>query len=44
MTGNLRFEGERVADNHRVTGTFDRFSNSRLFWRPVNVQYTRDEF
>ncbi len=37
-------EGIRVANSHRVTGTLDRFSNSRLFWRPVNIQYSRDEF
>lgn len=37
-------EGVRVADNHRVTGVLDRFSRSKLFWRPVNIQYYRDEF
>lgn len=37
-------EGERVADNHRITGVLDRFSRSRLFWRPINIQYYRDEF
>ena len=37
-------EGERVADNHRVTGVLDRFNRSRLFWRPINIQYYRDEF
>ncbi len=37
-------EGVRVANSHRVTATLDRFSNSRLFWRPLNIQYSRDEF
>jgi hypothetical protein len=37
-------EGERVANSHRFTGTADRFSSSRLFWRPVTIQYNRDEF
>ncbi len=37
-------EGTRVANSHRVTATLDRFSNSRLFWRPLNIQYSRDEF
>jgi hypothetical protein len=37
-------EGVLVADNHRVMGVLDRFSRSKLFWRPVNIQYYRDEF
>ena len=37
-------EGERVANSQRVTVNLDRLSNSRLFWRPVNIQYSRDEF
>lgn len=36
--------GEEVANNHRVNGTFDRFSGSRLFWRPLIGQYFRDRF
>jgi len=37
-------EGVRVANNHRVTGALDRFSGSRLFWRPFLGQYFRDPF
>jgi hypothetical protein len=37
-------EGEQTANNHRVNFTFDRFSASRFFWRPVNGQYFRDPF
>jgi len=37
-------EGERVANNHRVNVVLDRFSGSRLFWRPVVGQYFRDPF
>lgn len=37
-------EGVQVANNHRVNVTADRFSGSRLFWRPVVAQYFRDPF
>ena len=37
-------EGEQTANNHRVNFTFDRFSGSRFFWRPLNGQYFRDPF
>ena len=37
-------EGVRVANNHRVNAVFDRFSGSRLFWRPLIGQYFRDPF
>ena len=37
-------EGEQTANNHRLSFTFDRFSGSRLFWRPLNGQYFRDPF
>ena len=37
-------EGVRVANNHRVSGVLDRFSGSRLFWRPIIGQYFRDPF
>lgn len=37
-------EGVRVADNQRVTGVLDRFTRSKLFWRPIDIQYYRDEF
>jgi hypothetical protein len=37
-------EGVEVANNHRVNVAFDRFSGSRLFWRPIIGQYFRDPF
>jgi hypothetical protein len=37
-------EGEQTANNHRVSGVYDRFSGSRFFWRPLNGQYFRDPF
>lgn len=37
-------EGERVANNHRVSLALDRFSGSRFFWRPLTGQYFRDPF
>ena len=37
-------EGVRVANNHRVNGVLDRFSGSRVFWRPFIGQYFRDPF
>jgi hypothetical protein len=37
-------EGVRIANNHRVSGVLDRFSGSRLFWRPLIGQYFRDPF
>lgn len=37
-------EGVQVANNHRVNGVLDRFSGSRLFWRPLVFQYFRDPF
>jgi len=37
-------EGVQVANNHRLNGTVDRFSGSRLFWRPLIAQYFRDPF
>lgn len=37
-------EGEQIANNHRVNAVFDRFSGSRLFWRPVIGQYFKDPF
>lgn len=36
--------GVEVTNNHRVNGVLDRFSGSRLFWRPVVFQYFRDPF
>jgi hypothetical protein len=37
-------EGEQVANNQRVNVVLDRFSGSRLFWRPIIGQYFRDPF
>jgi len=37
-------EGERVANDHRINVVLDRFSGSRLFWRPLVGQYFRDPF
>lgn len=37
-------EGVQVANNHRVNGVVDRFSGSRLFWRPLIASYFRDPF
>jgi hypothetical protein len=37
-------EGQQVANNHRVTGAYDRFTGSRLFWRPLIGQFFRDPF
>mgnify|MGYP001815289087 CR=1 FL=1 len=37
-------EGEQTANNHRVNFTYDRFSDSKFFWRPINGQYFRDPF
>ncbi len=35
-------EGEEVANNHRVNGSWDRFRGGALFWRPLFGQYLRD--
>ncbi len=37
-------DGEQVANNHRITGTYDLFSGNRFFWRPVISQFFRDPF
>ncbi len=37
-------DGEQVANNHRINGTYDLFSAGRLFWRPVISQFFRDPF
>jgi hypothetical protein len=37
-------EGEQVANNQRVNLMLDRFSGTRLFWRPLIGQYFRDTF
>ena len=37
-------EEVQVANNHRVSASVDRFTGSRLFWRPLIAQYFRDPF
>jgi hypothetical protein len=37
-------DGEQVANNHRINGTYDLFSGGRFFWRPVISQFYRDPF
>lgn len=37
-------DGERISDSHRINLSVDRFTGRRLFWRPISVQYYRDEF
>ena len=37
-------EGKRVANNHRVNASYDRFIAGRFFWRPLIGQYFRDPF
>ena len=36
-------DGVRVTDSHRVNLAVDRFSGRRFYWRPVAVQYYKDE-
>ena len=36
-------DGERITDSHRVNFAVDRFTGRRLYWRPISVQYYRDE-
>ena len=35
-------EGQQIANNHRLNGSYDRFRGNRLFWRPLIGQYYRD--
>ena len=37
-------DGEQVANNHRINGTYDLFSGGRFFWRPLISQFHRDPF
>jgi hypothetical protein len=39
-----RTDDIETANDHRVNMTWDRFSGSRLFWRPFLGQYLRDPF
>ena len=32
-------EGQQIANNHRLNGSYDRFRGNRLFWRPLIGQY-----
>ena len=36
-------DGVRVTDSHRANLTVDRFTGRRLYWRPISVQYFKDE-
>jgi putative salt-induced outer membrane protein YdiY len=36
-------DGERISDSHRVNFSVDRFTGRRLFWRPISLQWYRDE-
>lgn len=36
-------DGVRQTDSHRVNLAVDRFTGRRFFWRPVSVQYYKDE-
>jgi hypothetical protein len=37
-------DGERVASNARLTGSWDVFRGGDFFWRPLNGQYYQDAF
>ena len=37
-------DGEQLANNHRVNGTWDLFSGNQFFWRPIISQFYRDPF
>jgi len=37
-------EGQQIANNHRLNGSYNLFSGSRFFWRPLIGQYYRDIF
>ena len=36
-------EGERITDSHRITTSMDRFTGRRTYWRPLSIQYYKDE-
>ena len=36
-------EGVRITDSHRVNLAVDRFTGRRLYWRPIALQYYKDE-
>jgi len=36
-------DGEKITDSHRIELAVDRFTGRRLYWRPVSVQYNKDE-
>ena len=37
-------EGQQIANNHRLNGSYNLFRGNRLFWRPLIGQYYRDVF
>lgn len=39
-----RSQGEETANNHRLSGYFDRFLTSRFYWKVVSAEYFRDPF
>ncbi|MFV2055254.1 MAG: DUF481 domain-containing protein, partial [Thiohalomonadales bacterium] len=39
-----RAEGVDTSNNRRLNTKFDKFYNTRLFWRVVNAEYVRDIF
>lgn len=40
---NNETDGEKITDSHRINLAVDRFTSRRLYWRPVSVQYYKDE-
>jgi len=43
--GNINdTDGERISDSHRANLAVDRFTGRRLYWRPISLQWYRDEF
>ena len=36
-------DGVRQTDSHRINRAVNRFTGGRFFWRPVSVQYYKDE-
>lgn len=37
-------DGERTADNHRASGTYDLYVSERLYLRPASLTFYRDPF
>lgn len=36
-------DGQKITDSHRINMSVDRFTGGRFYWRPVSVQYYKDE-